>query len=53
MRFEQIVSEGLIYSAIYNLSLVCYEVALILIERLIDSVIYNFKITYGDSLDES
>ena len=53
MRFEGTVSEGLSYSIICNPSLVCYEIALILIERLTDSVIYNFKMNYGEILDES
>ena len=53
MRFERTVSEGLSYSVICNLSLVCYEIALILIEHLTNSVIYNFKMTYGEILDES
>ena len=47
------MSEALSYLVIYNLSLVCYEIALILIERLTDSVIYNFKMTYGEILDDS
>ena len=53
MRFEQTVSEVLSYSVICNLNLVCYEIALILIERLTNSVIYNFKMTYGEILDDS
>ena len=47
------MSEGLSYSMIYNLSLVCYEIALILIERLTNSVICNFKVAYGEILAES
>ena len=53
MRFEKIVSERLSYSVIYNLSLVCYEIALILSEWLIDLVICNFKMTYDEILDDS
>ena len=45
--------EGLSYSIICNLSLVCYEITLILIERLSDLVISNFKMTYGEILDDS
>ena len=47
------MSEGLSYSVICNLSLVCYEIALIVIERLTNSVICNFKMTYDEILDES
>ena len=47
------MSEGLSYLVICNLSLGCYEIALILIERLIDLVICNFKMTYGEILDDS
>ena len=53
MRFEKIVSEALSYLVIYNLSLVCYEIALIVIEDLTDSVICNFKMTYGEISAES
>ena len=53
MKFYLILSEGLTDSVICNLRLVCYEIALILIERLINSVIFNFKMTYGDILAES
>ena len=53
MRFERTVSEELSYPAIYNLNSVSYEIALIIIERLTDSVIYNFKMTDDGILDES
>ena len=33
-----------------NFRLVCYEITLILIECLTDSVICNFKMTYGEIL---
>ena len=52
MRFDRTVNEGLSYLVICNLSLVFYEIALILIQRFTNLVIYNFKITYGESLDE-
>ena len=53
MRFEQTVSEeGLSYLVIYNLSLVCYEIALILIKCLTNSMICNFKMTFGEILDK-
>ena len=47
------MSEVLSYSVICNLSLICYEIALIQIECLTELVIYNFKMTYGEILDES
>ena len=53
MRFEQTMTEGLSYSVICNLRLVCYAITLILIEQLTNLVIYNSKMTYGEILDES
>ena len=53
MRFERTVSEGLSYSVICNISLVCYEIALKLIERLTSSMNCNFQMTNGEILDDS
>ena len=53
MRFDGTVSGGLTNSVICNLSLVSYKIAIILIECLTDLVIYKFKMSYGEILEES
>ena len=52
MKFEQIVSEGSSCLVICHLKMVCYEIIPNFDEHLTSSVIYNFKMTCDDIVED-